>query len=185
MDVSESVATVGENDMKIYKKLIIYGIFIFFIIWIVNYLSPRRLNKEYSGEIYRIGVSNYSEHIKINIDGNLYKGLFKGDKFKGTIIIGDKKLLKLDMIIDNEGMGLLFYFEESVGEYTSYGSIIFSNKKDEFTISVFEENKDKKEFKSWYSKEGLLISAPANNRDEALKLSNDLMEKTMYKKNLK
>jgi hypothetical protein len=41
-----------------------------------------------------------------------------------------------------------------------------------------EKNKDNKG-KTWTGKEGLMISAPAGNRDEALEISNSLMRKAL------
>jgi hypothetical protein len=48
--------------------------------------------------------------------------------------------------------------------------------RDEFTIIVLEENKEKRGSSSWSSKDGLMISAPASSRNEALGISNKLMK---------
>jgi hypothetical protein len=89
-----------EDNLKDHKRLI-YCVFILLIILTVVYIYPKKFNKEYSGVIYRLGESAYSEKIKISFEGYLSKRLLKGDKFQGTINIGDKKLTMIKMEFGN------------------------------------------------------------------------------------
>lgn len=72
------------------------------------------------------------------------------------------------MRFDDFGRGNLFYYDENVGEYRSYGDLISNNMKDEFTIIALKKNEEKSGSSSWSGKDGLMISAPASSRNEAL-----------------
>jgi hypothetical protein len=70
----------------------------------------------------------------------------------------------------------LFSSDDNTGDYGSYGDM-FSNKgMKEFTICILEEDKQRKGGKTWSPVDGLMISAPASNRAEALEISNNLMK---------
>lgn len=168
--------------MKNYKRLIFY-IFILLILSTVIYFYPKKFNKEYNGVIYRLGDSSYSENIKISFDGYLSKRLFKGDKFQGTINIGDKKFDKVFMEFSNRGDALVQYYGESLGEYMVYGNMYSVNIKDRFTINVWEAVNSGGY--TWSSNNGLMVSAPANSRSEAVDISNKLMKNILNNVELK
>lgn len=171
--------------MRNYRKLICFVLFTILIVLVAVYSFPRKIYREYSGVMYRTGDTTYSEKVKVKIDGYLSKGLLKGDKFKGAITIGDKQLTKINMGFDKLHRGSLFYYDENRGDYRLYGDLISSNMEDEFTICVLEENKQKNGSSSWSSKDGLMVSAPANLRNEALDISNTLMEDILVNNKLK
>ncbi|MDF2801885.1 MAG: hypothetical protein K0S61_1788 [Anaerocolumna sp.] len=165
--------------MKKIKKLFIFPGVALLITLSIIYFYPKRLNSEYSGVMYRIGDSKYSENIKILIDGYYSKGLLKGDKFKGVITIGEKQFTRLDMRF-NSGRELLSFYNEEKGDYISYGDMFINNKLEEFSICILEEDGAGKGGKSWSAKDGLMISAPVNSRDEAVKLSNSLLKDYLF-----
>lgn len=165
--------------MRYSKKLIFYIVIIILFILGVIYFYPREISKDFNGIMYRLGDANYLENVKISIQGNISKGLLKGDKFEGDILIGDEKLTKISMKFDDFDRGNLFYYDENVGEYRTYGDLISNNMKNEFTIIVLEENEEKSGSSSWSGKDGLMISAPASSRDEALDISNKLMKEIL------
>lgn len=164
--------------MKNYKKFVCY---IIFIALVTTYFYPRKVTIEHDGVIYRLGNSNYSEDIKVSINGYISKRVFKGDKFQGFINVGDKRLSKINMTFDNFGRGILFCYDESIGEFKSYGDLISDNMKEEFTIIVLDENEQKNRGSSWSSEDGLMISAPAKDRNDALNISNKLMKDILVK----
>lgn len=171
--------------VKNYKRVIIYSFMILFIAFIVFYCYPRKIYRECSGIIYRLGDSNYSESVNINIDGYYSEGLFSGDTFEGTVAIGDQKLTNINMKFDKFKRGHLFCYDENGGEYISYGDLFTNNKMKDFTIIVVEEDGKNKGSGSWTGKDGLMISAPASNRGEALEISKDLMKDVLGKYELK
>lgn len=167
------------------KKIIIYAFIVLFIMISIIYFYPRKISREYNGLMYRLGDSDYSESIKISIDGYLSKGIIKGDKFAGMINIGDVQLQKIKMRFDNVGRGVIFYYEESTGMYNSYGDMFTANQLKEFTICVLEDDEQRSGGKSWIEKDGLMISAAADNRVEALEISNRLMRDVLINKVLR
>lgn len=164
--------------MKNFKKTIYYIASCILIVACVSYSYLRKIdiNVAYNGILYRLGDSSYSEKIKVSINGNLTKVLFKEDNFQGKIIINNTEMSKLDINFDKLGRGIIYYYDEIYGEYRTYGTLITSNIKENFTICVLEENKEIKGTASWSSRDGLMVSAPAENRVEALKISNELMK---------
>lgn len=170
--------------MKKHWKRYIYILAFLLLVLFFIYFFPKKLNKDYNGIRYRLGSSEQVEDVELNIDGYLSKGLFKGDRFKGTITIGDKKLSKLDMRFDRRGSTVLFYYDDKTGDYTAYGTIFTNDMKKEFTITVLEKD-DQEGQKLWSGKDGLMISVPANNREKALALSNKLMEDVLIDFELK
>jgi len=167
----------GEQKMKMYRKIAIITLIIGILLIIGIYFYPKKLNKDYSGVIYRLGDSTYSEEIKLGIHGYYSKGLLKGDHYKGTITIGDKLLEKIDISFDTKGVGLISYYDKTTGEYISYGNLIATNQMKEFTICVL--NDSQQGGKGWSAKHGFMISAPASNRVESLKLTQRLMKNAM------
>ena len=167
------------------KKYIIYIVIIVFLIIGALYFIPKKLYKEYSGIMYRLGDENYEENINISINGYISRGFFKEDKFEGTMKIGDKELQKLDMRLTKNNGDLLFYYDEDTRDYISYGQISLNKTREKITISVFEQSEQNKAKKNWSSKDGLMISAPANNRIEALEISNELLKDVLEKMILK
>lgn len=165
--------------MRTNKKTILYTLIILLIIFSTIYFYPRKINREYNAIMYRLGDVNYSENIKVRVNGYISKGLLKGDKYEGIVTIGDIKLSKINMRFDNFKRGLLFSYVENKGEYTSYGDMFSNKMMKEFTICILEEDKKRKGGKTWSGIDGLMISAPASNRAEALEISNKLMKEAL------
>lgn len=163
---------MGEYMFKSKKIMWMAGVALLIILCIYSYY-PRRIHNEYNGLMYRIGDRNYTENIKIMINGYFSKGFLKGDRFQGTITIGEKLLSKIDMRFDDINRGHLFSYEE--GDYADYGTMFISKRMEKLTIGVYKDHNDKGG-KTWSTREGLMISAPALNREEAVQLSNILMK---------
>jgi hypothetical protein len=167
---------MGGELMINYKKITGYTLIILFIIFSIIYFYPRKINREYNAIMYRLGDSIYSENIKVNINGYFSRGLLRGDNFVGFIAIGDKKLSKINMRFDNFNRGLIFCFDDNTGDYSTYGDMYSNKMMKKFTICILEEDKQRKGGKTWSGIDGLMISAPSSNRDEALDISNKLMK---------
>ena len=160
--------------MRLKNKLIIIVIILFVVMGLV-YFYPQKINKEYHGILYRIGNESDEEQTDITLNGYITRGLIQGDRFEGSIIIGEKELAKLDMRFFNYGAPLLYY-DEASGDYRSYGYIYMDNSRDKLSISIFEPKGQGKGMQSWSSKDGLIISAPANNLNEAIEITNELVK---------
>ncbi len=171
--------------MRKHKKLIGYALIILLIIFCLIYFYPKKINREYNAIMYRLGDRNYSENIKVNINGYFSKGLLNGEKFEGFITIGDNKLSKINMRFDKFNRGLLFCFDENIGDYTSYGDMYSNQMMREFTICILEEDEQRNGGKTWSPSDGLMISSPAINRVEAIEISNKLMKDVLFNTVLK
>jgi len=157
--------------MRINKKSFILIVITIAVISAVIYFKPREIDTEYNGIMYRLGDADYSENIKIKISGYLTKGVFKGDKFRGNIIIGGKERSGLLIEFDDSHRGLLYYLDRYTGESEVY-NIISENLEKEITLCVLEKNGHGS---SWSEGDGLMISAPADNRKQALEISKRLI----------
>ncbi|MCL6458255.1 MAG: hypothetical protein K6T85_09645 [Gorillibacterium sp.] len=124
---------------------------------------------------------DYVEPVTITINGTVQKRLNGSQIFKGMIEIEGEGLPHLEdqkkvlINIDKRGRGTIFdyYFDQDAPGPFSYDSIFIDDKFESLTILV------KKEVKagaySWTSDDGIIIAAPAINREEAVALSEKLM----------
>lgn len=179
---------MGGNILKNHKRYIFFVTVILLVAIVILYCYPRKFNKVYSGVIYRLGDMTYSENIKISFDGYFSKQLLKGDKFEGKISIGAKKLNNASMQFINssdspykENYATIDDYDENSGSYISFGNIVSKNIKNGFTICVYENDKDNKGSKTWSVTDGLMISAPANSRSEALEISKNILRNDKLK----
>lgn len=87
------------------------------------------------------------------------------------------------MEFSNRDDAFVQYYDESLGEYRVYGNMISRNIKDSFTINVWGAVNSGGN--TWSSNNGLMVSGPANNRNEALDISNKLMKSILNNVELK
>jgi hypothetical protein len=161
--------------MRLKNKLIILVIILLVVIGLV-YIFPQKINKEYRGIQYRIGNDSDEVSIVIHMNGYITRGLLQGDRFQGSITIGEKELPKLDMRFSDDGGALLLYYDEASGDYSSYGHMYMDYSREKISISIFESNGQENGKKSWSSKDGFIISAPAKNINEAIEITNELIK---------
>ncbi|GKX31333.1 hypothetical protein SH1V18_38130 [Vallitalea longa] len=159
--------------MKKYIKYILSSIVIILIILYINCFAPQNYSKVYNGIMYRAGNSKYEESITVKLEGQYNKNWFAKNKFKGTIYINDSKLPNVKIIWDKSGKGSIDYWINNY--FYSYGLIYISKNLEKIIICVYETDNINKSTTHWNTVDGLIISAPANNRKEALIISNDLI----------
>lgn len=188
------------RDSLRYSKYVKYLIIFFIIVTssIYWYLKlPVDISTTCAGIKYRLGKNNQNEFRKVTfeIDGKIYKDMFLNKTFVGKIYISDiedlldkqydintyKKLLnsQVNLQLDKYMRATLFYYMKKAS--TSYsetiGTIYFEPTFSKFTISVLE--KVDNNTRTWSSKDGLIISAPAENRKEALEITNSIIAKVI------
>lgn len=133
------------------------------------------------GVKYRLGIENkdFEESVTVNINGKM-KWNFKGERiFTGKIevegeeipIPEEQKKLKMRFRKNADPDYILYVHVENgkVNHYI-YGSMYTNADMSEFTIEVFEESD--LGGRGWNGGDGLMISAPASDRAEALEISN-------------
>lgn len=181
------------------KKLTVIGILIILTtiaIVLVIHLYPKEVNIDAHGIKYRLGNDQIGSEklVDVKIEGKLYKRISGERRFKGTIDIEDEEIpvppdqRKLDILIANDGWGAITYpyFTSSkkndVVDSTNihpYGSLFINSDFSKITILLSDQNGDESDGnigESWNNENGYMITAPANNRVEAIRLSNELME---------
>jgi hypothetical protein len=151
--------------MKYFKKHSINIMILTLIVMLIlfNFTESYKIDTSLSGMEYRIGNEDYSDAVTITIKGVYYKSLFKDDSFEGSISIDkysftkDLSLLPIKLI---KGKASMYYTKDH-----SLGELFCSDKLQELLITVREPIGSNSQ--SWNSKNGLIITAPANNRQQA------------------
>ena len=167
------------------KIRIIAIIFTVILIVIVFYTYPRQINKSLEGIVYRNGSenNNYEEKVDIKINGTLRYNLLGNKVFKGAIKINGKDTFKFN----GEQLNIVFLplLGANVGElhhfYSDifvYGYIYINGEFDQLTIQKVEKYSNGEV--GWKVENGLMISAPATNRNEAVRISNEILKGFTY-----
>ena len=159
-------------NKKIFKICLVIVLLVVILI-----LYPKRYDKEFSGIIYRLGKENqeYFERVSISFDGKLTRLPILNNKYIGDIIIGDMKITEITLVFDSDNSAMIFD-----SNLNTYGQIYFDNDYKSFTIAISEQI-GSNSAKGWDGSNGLMISAPASSREEALNISNKVMKsKLLY-----
>ncbi|SMF80716.1 hypothetical protein SAMN05661091_1874 [Paenibacillus uliginis N3/975] len=148
------------------------------VIW---YMVPKSIHHTVEGVKYRLGIENkdFEESVTVNINGKMKRN-FKGERiFTGTIHIENEEppvpVNQRELVIkffgDNSPALIAYrgYSDNSLYAY-NYGTMYTNTDMSEFTIEVFEESGSGG--RGWNGGDGLMISAPASDRTEALEISN-------------
>lgn len=143
-----------------------------------------KINKTIQGVQCRFGDVEYSEDVSITVKGEYKRYLLKNDKFEGTIAIRPYDLtyeLPLFPITFTGGIGNLYYggFVKGSPVMKSLGFISCTPDFDKLFIGVNEPIMGGENGRSsWNGANGLFICAPAENREQALKVANFLSSKS-------
>ena len=151
------------------------SILIFFICGLIlGYVFigiPKRVNLSYSALEYQLGNAEFQNLTKIGLDGWYYDRAIKKDSFVGKLSVEDQVFPNVKVT----EWDVLMSYDQTIGEYRSFGKIIIGDNCSMLTICLFEPEK------GWSSGDGKMISAPATSRSEALNISNSLMQKRLIK----
>lgn len=177
--------------MKRKKGIIILLTLICLTIYFVWYTLPKEINQSFDGILYGLGEKKNSVNgkVKISVQGKMRNKIFNQVRFKGTIDIKgevppfvkiDKKEIEIVFNDDYNGLIILNDYSNWL-DFTTYGTLYESDDFSKLTILVFE--KESKGSNGWSAGDGVMISAPAKSREEALSISNHLMKKILNGKN--
>lgn len=140
------------------------------------YTFPRKISLSYNGIKYKVGDLGEQEQIKITADGYYYNKLFTKDSFEGSINIDNKIYPGPKLSVDKQLQMVYYHNSQKGGAFETYGEIFVGEKLKNLTICIQDAQY------GWNSKDGLMISAPAKNREDALEISNKLMKNYLKKK---
>ena len=162
-------------------------------------LSLKAFPKPYTVNLervkYQLGAENnyFTKPITIHIDGKLYQSITGSKTFKGTIDIDDEKIpvpedqrgLEIKFL-DNGGGHIVYgYIENGRPGTYGYGVLSTNSNFSEVTVATFQKNETVLSNRGWSSENGQMLTAPAVNRNEALKIPNELMQNYLKGNTLK
>jgi len=163
------------------KILVIIIILSLPLIW---YKVPQHKHKTLDGVLFQLETENEQnvQPVQIEIEGVFQRHFFRPMTFEGTIRINDellpfpdsvdKKLkIKLGDPMKDEGL-IRFWRTSYYGVPYYYGYLAVNHNVSKVAILKFNHNE---QGTSWSSKDGMMISAPATNRAEALDIANELV----------
>lgn len=160
------------------KKVLLSLAIIFLLAYVFYIVYPRDINFIAKGVKYRLGneYDGIEQTLNIQIKGKLYSS-FSGDKtFKGIIEIEgevtpvpeNQRELELHFYKGLSALIIYPYNNYGKGEHFIYGYLYINRKFNKVTIAIQEGHE-------WNGKNGLMFTAPATNKSDALQISNELM----------
>lgn len=173
---------------KIPKFIKINMILLVVILFLVSIISlfPKQIDTSLSGLVYRLGEDNTNDITKVNVEftGNYFKNAFKEDIFKGylTIKTEDKEASSYcEVYFNNKGHGKIYYDLEIPDMFpdVKINDMYINNNFSEVSMTLSANVIDNTSYNSWNTSEGYIFAAPATTRDDALLVSNELMNKQL------
>lgn len=168
------------------KQKIINGIVIVIVVVVMAVLIltwPSDFNREFIGIKYQRGQDNqnYLQAIKVTFEGEFHSSYFGllSDRFTGNIHIDGVDIYKnnsFEISFDDERTAIISHRclvpEQRAMKVFSYGKLYLSEDMDALVIELFDD----------YSKssinrtDGYVIAAPANSKEDAISIVNDLVD---------
>lgn len=156
-----------------------------FIIFYVIYTSPKHYVYQHEGIVYQLGVENsdYIEPVTISIDGTMQKSITGGRTFKGRIDVHEHDIpvpedsRELVITFRESGLGdIIYHYVESGRPYLyTYGVLVTNDDLSELTILYYNREGELASGGKWTSDDGYMITAPADNRTDALEIADRLL----------
>ena len=148
--------------------------------WGVFRIFPRNVSLSLRGVEYQLGSKRYGvKPVVLRLSGTLHTSLWGVKTFSGTLSIAGATVQNKDNgrhldIGFSSGLGSISYLNRNpfTYYYYTYGTIFTNQGFNTFTITVYPHNGW-----GWNSTNGLMISAPAQTRTQALQISNTLTKK--------
>lgn len=169
--------------------LIVLGGFLIFLTFVIWLYLPREVDVRLEGVKYRLGTENASEvqPATILIEGTIRRTLEGHRLFKGTVEIEGESLpvpkgvMKRDTFSARKGAGftlIYYWFEnEKIGKDFPLGQLYANDNFSQIALTRFEQREDGSW--NWGGGDGLMLTAPAKDRSEALQLANKLMKELL------
>ncbi|MBP0724088.1 hypothetical protein J5Y03_02685 [Bacillus sp. RG28] len=152
--------------------MIVYGIY---------YTYPKSITRSINGVEYQLGGGK-TKSVQINVQGKLQHSLLGNKTFVGKIGFkgvsypnkDSNRQLKIKFQENGSGNIIYAYYKNGTPVINSYGVLFINNDFSKVSIQVFKPDNDGG--KTWFAKNGLIISGPAKSIDKALEIANDLMK---------
>lgn len=161
-----------EHTVGVVLTFIITLALVFSLVNII-YSLPKTISQEFQGIEFRSGDTDYSEVVSISIEGKYVKHFFQDNYFTGTLVINDVEYSDVKVYLNKVNGTGVAYKEVANSEQLKL-TMYTENIEKKIVFCILEPNVETG-VSSWSSGNGLIISAPSNNREEALKVAKDLM----------
>lgn len=166
----EAEAVVHRLQQKRRRKLAL-GWGIVAVILLVSAICllplPRRINVTHEGVIWRCGGGAEEQSTGVTITGIYHDYLFRQDYFAGSLRVEALPQTHGDMSVVNMGEGQShIWYEDEEALMKSLGSLYV--RKDSSVMMLLHEDG------YWDAETGLMLTAPASTREEAVALANEL-----------
>lgn len=167
--------------------MIVAGLCLVLIIaFVLYYIYPKKINHDVVGIKYQLGADHqdFAKLVTIQVKGTLQNSLTGTKTFKGTIGIEGEDIptpeeqKQLAITFDNRNLGILMHPNPPNYKppYLSFGAIYINDDFSQFSINISVKDELNPGYRHWNSGDGFIISAPAQNRSQALKVSNEVMK---------
>ena len=175
------------DNIKRHKRIIIRIAILLIIIGILNSFTARWRDIDITlhGVQLRIGDSEYIEEKTITIRGRYWRYLFFADRFEGRIEVEGYNFTFSDLVSPisfpnnrNWGTTLTYWCRFGRFAFESLGHIYITPWFSSIMITVWEDAGYNS--KSWSTEDGIIIVAPASNREEAAEIAKELTNWACY-----
>lgn len=162
-----------ENKKLKIRILIILSLILLYF----YYTNPNKFLKTYTGVKCRINNDNYEEKVLVKFEGKYTKKTFSNNTFEGNLYINDYVLNNIKIEFSSNGNASIKHNKNINDDFEEhYGWITMDKTKNYLVILLPDTKKDSKcSGTAWTYENGLIISAPANSKKDAIKIANKLL----------
>jgi hypothetical protein len=142
------------------------------------YSYPLKINYTFMSLMFQLGNEANTKKVPIEIKGTYARRLFESDVFNGTVTIDNKRF-------SGESVRISSATKEFYGlndGFVQYGRMYTDDNFESFNIWIYDKVENSISFK-WDN--GYMISYPAENREEALEVTNKLAQSYIDDRKLK
>jgi|CeladaMinimDraft_18_1061708.scaffolds.fasta_scaffold01391_6 hypothetical protein len=170
------------------KRFLLTGVLLLaaaVLAWTAHLFWPKTVNFEAQGMKYRLGAPGSEEErlLTVRIKGNIYRENLRGDRrFKGTIelegeenpVPANQRQLEIRKFRGFDYYWIVYAYVDDLGRPRQYaqGNLFMNDGFDKVAITLFEQADGQE---GWSGASGLMIAAPASDREEALAVANEVM----------
>lgn len=130
---------------------------------------PRRFRTTHEGLLWRCSAPDEAQTTTVTLTGTYWDFLLRQDSFAGSILVDALPQTQGDLSILNMGNGQYgVWYENEEARMKSLGTL-YVRKDGSVMLLLHEEG-------HWDAENGLMLSAPAANREEAVALANELAQ---------
>lgn len=155
--------------------------------------GPRAVDLDVQGVKYRLGANSVEEAklVRVKIHGDVWRSWRGVPRFVGTIDLEGEvpevpaARKKVEVGLGGSAVDRLIvydYFDNEGLHTVTYGSLYASSDMRQMSIHVFEDSGGGQ---GWNSGSGLMVTAPAENRQQALDIANVLMQEELEGESLR